>query len=112
MEGKVKFHHSLSFRDLQDLIRNSDAVVIPSYSEGFCFAAVETMAIGTPIISSGKGALQEVIGGKHITLSELTSSHLYEAMSQALKGEWNYLEMKRFPLESTIEQYVAVYSQL
>ncbi|MEL7249222.1 MAG: glycosyltransferase family 4 protein, partial [Bacteroidota bacterium] len=52
--------HELERDELFGLVQQTSAVVIPSYSEGFCFVAAETMAVGTPIISSGKGALAEV----------------------------------------------------
>ncbi|CAN5634441.1 glycosyltransferase family 1 protein [soil metagenome] len=45
---------------LRELYRNAYAVVVPSHTEGFGFAALEAMACGTPVISSNQGALQEV----------------------------------------------------
>ncbi len=47
---------------LRHLYRNAFAVVIPSHTEGFGFAALEAMACGTPVISSNQGALPEVTG--------------------------------------------------
>ena len=67
----VRIFHHLSKPELIEKITQSDAVVIPSYSEGFCYAAVESVALGMPIISSGRGALPEVVSGKFITLDRL-----------------------------------------
>jgi glycosyltransferase involved in cell wall biosynthesis len=108
----VVFRHELEREELFTAIRKSDAIVIPSYSEGFCFAAVETMAIGTPIISSGRGALKEVIGGKHIELSELTAEELSMAMRNAMNGSWSDKPMKRFPIDETIEAHIALYDKI
>lgn len=47
---------------LRNLYQNALAVVIPSHTEGFGLVALEAMAAGTPVISSGNGALPEVTG--------------------------------------------------
>jgi glycosyltransferase involved in cell wall biosynthesis len=47
---------------LRALYRTALAVVIPSRAEGFGLPALEAMAAGTPVLSSGGGALREVTG--------------------------------------------------
>jgi glycosyltransferase involved in cell wall biosynthesis len=47
---------------LRRLYREAIAVVIPSRAEGFGLPALEAMAVGTPVVSSGGGALPEVTG--------------------------------------------------
>ncbi len=108
----IRFYHELPYEELQDLIAGSDAVVIPSYSEGFCYAAVETMAIGTPIISSGRGALGEVINGRYIEMSEHTAQALADAMQQAIAGEWDEKEPRKYPLSDTITAYINEYEHI
>lgn len=104
--------HELSFGELTQNITASQAVLIPSYSEGFCFAAVETMALNTPIISSGRGALKEVVGGKHLTMSEHTPEGLAQVMALAMKNKWDQKEIIRFPLSESVNQYVRVYESM
>ncbi len=108
----ISIKHDLPYDDLLDEIAHADAVVIPSYSEGFCFAAVETMAIGTPIISSGQGALKEVVTGKHITLESHTSRGLSNAMSDAIKGNWTISEERRYELDDTVQAYLKLYEEI
>jgi glycosyltransferase involved in cell wall biosynthesis len=45
-----------------DLYRTAGAFVYPSLFEGFGMPPVEAMACGCPVISSGRGALAEVVG--------------------------------------------------
>jgi glycosyltransferase involved in cell wall biosynthesis len=45
--------HELSEEDLREVLLTSSCVVIPSYSEGFYFAAA--VAMGIPVISFGWG---------------------------------------------------------
>ena len=107
--SKTEVFHDIPQEQLQELIASSGAVIIPSYSEGFCFAAVETMAIGTPIISSGRGALKEVVHGTYIQMDAFTPEALCSAMVKAIKGQWAYKESHKYELENTIRQYMGLY---
>jgi len=108
----IRLYHELPFEELQAIIRGSDGVVIPSYSEGFCFAAVETMALGIPIIHSGKGALSEVIGGHDIQMESFDEEGLFKALVQARAGNWSIHPEQRYPLSKTISQYMELYESL
>ena len=112
LKNRVRFFHNLPKDDLFDKIATSDAIVIPSYSEGFCFAAVETMTIGTPIVSSGRGALKEVISGQFIEMDSFNSIALKNAMMAAMQGNWMRTELKKFPLQHTVDQYIDLYQEL
>ncbi|WP_010219022.1 glycosyltransferase family 4 protein [Sphingomonas sp. PAMC 26621] len=48
---------------LLGLIANARALVFPSLAEGFGLPLVEAMALGTPVLTSDRGALAEVAGG-------------------------------------------------
>jgi len=108
----VSFRHQLSDDELYQTIRNADAVVIPSYSEGFCFSAVESMALQTPVIASKRGALPEVISGKHLFFDPFTSEALAGAMHRAVEGKWDFSPQKEYPLQNTIDSYMKLYDIL
>lgn len=48
--------------DIDRLLSKATALAIPSLAEGFGLGALEAMARGTPVVSSGLGALSEVTG--------------------------------------------------
>lgn len=54
--------------DRDRLIALAEAVVFPSEYEGFGAPALESMALGTPIICSDRGALPEVVGSAGLVL--------------------------------------------
>lgn len=112
LQDRITIKHDLPYDLLTQEIATSDAVIIPSYSEGFCFAAAETIAIGTPIISSGQGALPEVVSGKHITVSEFSEDGLWDAMISAVEGRWTDTPVRRFELSDTISSYIELYESL
>ena len=107
--ANVEIYSDLDKETLNDYIRSADAVLIPSYSEGFCFCAAETMALGTPIISSGKGSLEEVVHGKYIEMKTHSGQGLAEAMTLAIDGQWSEKPVRQFPLDETISQYLDFY---
>ena len=104
--------HELSFQDLQQTLVQSDCVVIPSYSEGFCFAAAECIAMGVPIISSDQAALKEVVSGQFIKMETFSIEALIKAMEAAIEGNWQRTPIKKFELVDTIEKYKSLYLEL
>ncbi len=112
IEEQVEIRHELPFEDLKKALQASHCVVTPSYSEGFCFAAVESIALGVPLVHSGRGALKEVVGGPSRSFSPFTSEQLAGALLKAAAGEWNTPPEKQFPLETTIAQYEHLYQEL
>jgi len=112
LEDYVILKHHLPFETLKKSISTSDCVIIPSYSEGFCFAAVETIALGTPLISSNQTALQEVVSGQFIKMNNLSVEALVAAMDKAKKGEWSKSPIKQFRLSDTIAAYKKLYEHI
>ena len=111
-KSAITIELSVPYEQLQEEIASADAVIIPSYSEGFCYAAVETMAIGTPLIVSGQGALSEVVTGQYINYNSVEPSDLAYAMLQAMNGAWTVVDQVNFPLQRTIDQYIDLYENL
>ena len=111
LENEIQVQNHLDFGKLKKALMASNCILIPSYSEGFCFAAVESMALGTPLISSDRFALKEVVGGKMVAMQEQSVTGLEEAMEKAIRGEWEVRTEKRFPLQDTVNAYEALYQQ-
>jgi glycosyltransferase involved in cell wall biosynthesis len=111
LEDYISLKHHLSKKELKRELLISDCVVIPSYSEGFCFAAVETLALGIPLISSDQTALKEVVSGKFIKMKEFSVSGLVEAMEKANAKQWENSPLIKFELKETIKNYKELYTQ-
>ena len=112
LEDYVTLIHHLPFTELVRHIHESDCVVIPSYSEGFCFVAAETVAMNVPIISSHRGALPEVVSGRHIEMETLDSDALYRALVQARAGEYQHSPKRKYTLEENINGHLSLYEAL
>jgi len=112
LNDSILLLHNLSPAQLEAELLTSSCVVIPSYTEGFCFAAVETIALGVPIIYSSAGALAETVSGVAIKLPELNSKELTIALTKAINNEWSKTPVKRFELKDTVGEYLKMYEEV
>ncbi len=111
-KDRVKIFHNLSKDRLYQEILSSEFIIIPSYSEGFCFMAAEAQALGVPIVSSNLGALREVVSGTHIHLDELSVEGIHRAINLALESRWSIKDSCKFTLEKSVNDYVNLYQEL
>jgi glycosyltransferase involved in cell wall biosynthesis/predicted SAM-dependent methyltransferase len=63
LQDSIRFCFDVSDQELRQRLRAVDALVIPSYHEGFSIPVIEAMASGCFVISSDAGALPETAGG-------------------------------------------------
>ncbi len=59
---KVIFTGFITDQDLAYLYNVATLLVMPSFEEGFGLPAIEAMSCGTPVVSSNRGSLPEVLG--------------------------------------------------
>jgi glycosyltransferase involved in cell wall biosynthesis len=60
--GRVDWRPYAADDELVDLYRGARALLLPSLYEGFGLTALEAMACGTPVITSNRSSLPEVVG--------------------------------------------------
>ncbi len=111
LDNLIDWIPSMPFDELQARIRHASAVVIPSYTEGFCFVAAETIALGTPIIHSNMGALKEVVGGKFLIYDHPNPTSLSNAIQKAMQNQWKVKPIQYFQLEDTVRSYEELYQE-
>lgn len=61
-DERIRFLNYVAETDLPGLYAQAEALVLPSFDEGFGLPALEAMACGTPVIVSNGGALPETVG--------------------------------------------------
>lgn len=77
--------HALGFvpnETLPDLYRAASALIYPSLYEGFGLPPVEAMACGCPVISSNRGALNEIVHGAALVIDPENTNEICAAMTQ------------------------------
>jgi glycosyltransferase involved in cell wall biosynthesis len=112
MEANVEYRHHLPRTRLFEEITHSSCIVIPSYSEGFCFVAAESVALGVPVISSHQGALPEVVGGHYISMQAQKTEILEHALDMAAAGKWTVRPPVKYLLADAVAHYISLYEGL
>jgi glycosyltransferase involved in cell wall biosynthesis len=84
LADRVGFTGFVPDSDLAHLYSRAYALVQPSLMEGFGLPAVESMACGTPVISSTAGSLPEVIGEAGVYFDPTDVADLARALREVL----------------------------
>jgi glycosyltransferase involved in cell wall biosynthesis len=103
----AKYHGVIHGRAKQQVFRNSDIFVLPSYSEGFSYAVLEAMAWGLPVITTHVGALPEVVvdGVNGFIIKPGDHEKLSEKMIQFIESEGMRTEMSLRNIEKVSRQF-------
>jgi glycosyltransferase involved in cell wall biosynthesis len=60
--GRVDYRGYVAADARESLFKGAQALVLPSFDEGFGIPALEAMSAGVPVIVSNRGALPEIVG--------------------------------------------------
>ena len=78
--NKIIIYDKNDDQSLFDLYKNAEALVYPSYYEGFGMPIVEAMSLGCPVISSDSSSMPEVFGNAALTFSPSSISDLKDKL--------------------------------
>lgn len=81
---RLRFADPMPDRDLVELYRTSDVLVLPSRWEGFGLPALEAMALGTPVVCSDRGSLPEVVGNCAVLVDPTSVSEISAGIQSVL----------------------------
>jgi glycosyltransferase involved in cell wall biosynthesis len=113
----------LGFTDddtLPALYAGADLFLLSSFYEGFGFPPVESMACGTPVVSSTGGSLEEVLGEAAVLLPHFDVEGWTDAIHDVLGDdekrqrliEKGYTKAAGYTWEQTARQTLDVFSQV
>jgi glycosyltransferase involved in cell wall biosynthesis len=120
LEDSVIFPGYVALEDLPLFYNAAEVFVFPSFFEGFGLPVIESMASGTPTITSYGSSLEEIAGGAALLIDPADTASLTDAMGKLLQDA----ELRRrliaqglqrsaqFQRESLARQVVAVYHSL
>lgn len=110
--NRLHFYQSLERNRMLEILDVSDAVIIPSLSEGFGFTTLESCMLGKIVIASNVGAIPEVIYGKHLLIKPGSVEEIVKACDNAHRGLFSVTEKKHFHWGTSINNYIKVYEEI
>ncbi len=118
--NKIKILDYLSFNDIPYLYNCAAVFLYPSHREGFGMPVIESMACGTPVITSNNSALPEVAGGAACLINSENPHEIFSEICRLLtdkefynfKREQGFKNATRFTWKESAEKTLAVYNEL
>lgn len=94
--------------------------ICPSFSEGFGMPVAESMACGTPVITSNCTSLPEVAGGAALLVNPHNSNEIFLAIDRLINDnilhqslrEKGFENAKRFNWKKAAEETIKIYQQV
>ena len=110
----------LSEEKAVSLMNLAEVFVFPSLYEGFGFPPLEAMACGTPVITSNRASLPEVVGDAALLVNPESEKEIASAMHQLLTDKGlreqlvgkGYRRIKKFSWEETARRTLKVYTEI
>lgn len=69
------------------LMRHATLFVLPTLYEGFGLSVLEAMSVGTPVVTSNRSSLPEVVGNAGILINPEFTDDMYHALNRMLGDE-------------------------
>lgn len=83
----IRFFDNFTEEEMPLLYNLAKLFVFPSYYEGFGLPPLEAISCGTPVITSNRASLPEVVGDSAILVNPDDASGLADAMNDVLSNE-------------------------
>jgi glycosyltransferase involved in cell wall biosynthesis len=120
LESKVLFAGRLPDEDLVVLLNLAQALVLPSFSEGFGLPAVEAAACGAPVVATTESPLAELLGKGIIAVEPRDHAGWRAALARVLSDGRLREEMgaagleaaARLSWENSARQLLAVFDEV
>ena len=109
---RVRIYNGLQKPELRALVSQVDGVIAPSLSEGFWSVHTETLALGTPLITTAISSLPEVTGGKTIMMRPWDKASLLSAVQKLKKSEYESHPEKFFDREKQYAEIELLYQNM
>lgn len=91
----VRIFGSVSKEDLCQLYGGADALIVPSFAEGFCLPVLEAKSFGTPVIARPVPALMELCGSGDWIAPDFSEPAFESTIMTALREMERGIPVKR-----------------
>jgi glycosyltransferase involved in cell wall biosynthesis len=112
----VRMIGNVSFQELPILYSGAEALVYPSFYEGYGLPILEAFACGTPVVTSDVSSMPEVAGDAAILVDPYDVTSIADGITKALKApkgliEKGFARVKEFSWDKTAKMTLGVYRE-
>lgn len=119
LEDSVDIHGWVSQEEMVSCFKNAALFLFPSRYEGFGFPLIQAMASGTPIISTNKTSIPEVLGDVGFQYDPEDHAGMALGVEKILSSEeeWQkqsdagYLRADKFKWEVSAQKHLSLYEE-
>ena len=112
---RLEIQEKISFlgnvKDVPELLRESDALLLSSYSEACPMVIIEAMAAGLPVIATKVGGVPELVTDNGIVVESDDIKAFSAAMIRMIEDKKLYKQMKKKSNEYVIQYDKSVISK-
>lgn len=101
LEGRILFPGRLEDEDLVALLNRAEALILPSFCEGFGLPGVEAAACGTPVLATTESPLPELLGEGAIAVKPGDRAGWLRALERVLTDRALRVHMREECLAAT-----------
>lgn len=101
LREQVLFTGYVPMEDLPVLMNGAELFVFPSLYEGFGLPVLEAMSCGTPIISSNRSSIPEIVGSAGLLIDPTNTQELAENIIYLLRNEADRRRLSLLGLEQS-----------
>jgi glycosyltransferase involved in cell wall biosynthesis len=120
LQSEIEYLGKPDKSTLVKIYNSANALIAPSFHEGFGITLLEAMACGTPVITANVSAMPEVIGDAGILINPNNPQEIADEILLLCKDTLYYQTIREkslkrakfFTWEKTAEQVANVYEQL
>lgn len=115
-DAGIEIRGAVTSETLRQLYRGAQALVVPSFAEGFCLPAVEAQSLGTRVICRPVGALRELVANDDIVAPDFSVEALVRSMHLSCAHPRASMEdrkknLEKFSLSKISESLRALYEK-
>jgi glycosyltransferase involved in cell wall biosynthesis len=112
----VRIAGLIPFNELPVFYSGAEALVYPSYYEGFGLPILEAFACGTPVVTSNLSSMPEVAGDAAVLVDPGDVNSIADGITKALKGPKGLIDkgnarVREFSWEKTAKMTLDVYNE-
>lgn len=119
LEKSVQVTPYIQSNELNTILRNSEAYVFPSLSEGFGIPGLNAMAAGVPVLASNIPTLQEIYGDAALYFDPTDPKDIAGKVNTLLKSPKNkddlikkgFVQVKKYSWQKMAEETLKVYEK-